>query len=63
MILIVISLLWNIPTVSAQYSEAGIEKFRVAVEAPDFTLKELGGGDISLKNVKGKVILLNFFAP
>lgn len=63
MILIVISLLWKIPTVSAQYSEAGIEKFRVAVEAPDFTLKELGGGDISLKNLKGKVILLNFFAP
>jgi peroxiredoxin len=49
--------------VSAQFSEAGVEKFRVAVEAPDFTLKQLGGGNISLKELKGKVILLNFFAP
>jgi cytochrome oxidase Cu insertion factor (SCO1/SenC/PrrC family) len=47
---------------TAQFSEAGIEKFRVAVEAPDFTLKELGGGKISLKELRGKIILLNFFA-
>jgi len=60
--LITISLLWNIPTAVAQFSEAGVEKFRVAVEAPDFTLKELGGGKISLKEMRGKIILLNFFA-
>jgi cytochrome oxidase Cu insertion factor (SCO1/SenC/PrrC family) len=53
----------NSAMVSAQFSEAGVEKFRVAVEAPDFTLKQLGGGNISLKELKGKVILLNFFAP
>jgi cytochrome oxidase Cu insertion factor (SCO1/SenC/PrrC family) len=57
------SLLVNIPIATAQFSEAGVEKFRVAVEAPDFTLKELGGGKISLKELRGKVILLNFFAP
>jgi cytochrome oxidase Cu insertion factor (SCO1/SenC/PrrC family) len=56
-------LLWNISTANAQFSEAGIEKFRVAVEAPDFTLKELGGGKVSLKELRGKVVLLNFFAP
>jgi peroxiredoxin len=39
-----------------------VEKFRVPVEAPDFTLKELGGGKISLKELRGKIILLNFFA-
>jgi cytochrome oxidase Cu insertion factor (SCO1/SenC/PrrC family) len=60
---IAISLLWKIPTVSAQFSEAGVEKFRVEVEAPDFTLKELGGGKVSLKELKGKAVLLNFFAP
>lgn len=49
--------------VYAQFSEAGVDKFRVAVEAPDFTLKELGGGKVSLKELKGKVVLLNFFAP
>ncbi|OGP72535.1 MAG: hypothetical protein A2V86_01895 [Deltaproteobacteria bacterium RBG_16_49_23] len=61
-LLIVISLPWNIPRASAQFSEAGVDKFRVAVEAPDFTLKDLGGGKISLKELRGKIILLNFFA-
>jgi len=55
-------LLWNTPTVIAQFSEAGVEKLRVAVDAPDLTLKTLGGGKISLKELRGKIILLNFFA-
>jgi cytochrome oxidase Cu insertion factor (SCO1/SenC/PrrC family) len=57
-----IFLLWNTPRVLAQFSEAGVEKLRVTVDAPDFTLKELGGGNISLKELRGKIILLNFFA-
>jgi hypothetical protein len=57
-----IFLLWNAPTVTAQFREAGVEKLRVAVDAPDLTLKELGGGKISLKELRGKIILLNFFA-
>jgi len=51
----------SVPIVQAQFSEAGVVKFRVPVEAPDFRLKELGGGEISLKQLKGKVIILNFF--
>jgi peroxiredoxin len=47
---------------AAQFSEAGVEKLRVSVDAPDLTLKELGGGKISLKELRGKIILLNFFA-
>ena len=58
----VIFLLWNTPGVIAQFSEAGVEKLRVSVDAPDLTLKELGGGKISLKELRGKIILLNFFA-
>ena len=54
--------LWNAPMVTAQFSEAGVEKLRVAVDAPDLTLKTLGGGKISLKELRGKIILLNFFA-
>jgi peroxiredoxin len=57
-----IFLLWNAPLAIAQFSEAGVQKLRVAVEAPDFTLKELGGGKISLKELRGKIILLNFFS-
>jgi len=55
-------LLWNSPMVMAQFSEAKVEKLRVSIIAPDFTLKELGGGKISLKELRGKIILLNFFA-
>jgi len=58
----VIFLFWNIPLVTAQFSEAGVEQFKVAVKAPDFTLRKLGGGDLSLKDLKGRVIILNFFA-
>ena len=60
--LLVVFQLWKIPIVHAQFSETGVEKFRVPVEAPDFTLKEVGGGKISLKELRGKIILLNFFA-
>jgi cytochrome oxidase Cu insertion factor (SCO1/SenC/PrrC family) len=61
---LVILLLWKIPGASAQtqFVDAGVEKFRVPVEAPDFTLTEVGGGKVSLKELRGKIILLNFFA-
>jgi len=59
---LIILLLCNAPTVTAQFREAGVEKLRVTVDAPDLTLKELGGGKISLKELRGKIILLNFFA-
>ncbi len=55
-------LLSSARVVNAQFSEAGVQKLRVAVDAPDFTLKEIGGGKVSLKELRGKIILLNFFA-
>ena len=61
-ILLMLLLLSDAPVVNAQFSEAGVQKMRVAVDAPDFTLKEIGGGKISLKELRGKIILLNFFA-
>lgn len=60
--LMAVFLFGNTTVVSAQFPEAGVEKFRVAVDAPDFTLNELGGGKISLKELRGKIIILNFFA-
>ncbi len=59
---VIVVLTCSTPIVRAQFSEAGVEKFRAPVEAPDFTLPEIGGGRISLKELRGKVILLNFFA-
>ena len=55
-------LLSNARVMNAQFSEAGVQKLRVAVDAPDFTLKEIQGGKVSLKEMRGKIILLNFFA-
>jgi thiol-disulfide isomerase/thioredoxin len=34
----------------------------VATAAPDFTLKDLDGKDVSLSQFKGKVVLINFWA-
>ena len=59
---LVIFILANTSIATAQFTEAGVQKLRVAVDAPDFTLKEIGGGKISLKELRGKIILLNFFA-
>jgi len=59
----VIVTFWSsIPIVQAQFSEAGVEKFRVPVEAPDFVLTDMDGRKVSVKDLEGKVILLNFFA-
>lgn len=51
----------GVPKVEAQFIEAGVQKFKTPVDAADFTLKELGGKEISLRELRGKVILLNFF--
>ena len=39
-----------------------MQRLEVAVKVPDFRLKVLRGGKISLKELRGKVALLNFFA-
>jgi cytochrome oxidase Cu insertion factor (SCO1/SenC/PrrC family) len=61
-LVLMIFMLLSTPIATAQFREAGAEKLRVAVDAPDFTLKEIGGGKISLKELRGKIVLLNFFA-
>jgi peroxiredoxin len=54
--------LWKSWTVSAQFSEAEVKKLEKPIDAPDFTLKVLGSGEISLNDLRGKVVLLNFFS-
>jgi peroxiredoxin len=54
--------LWNSSIGSAQFSETGVKKLEKPIDAPDFTLKVLDSGKISLKELKGKVVLLNFFS-
>lgn len=61
--LLIVVLAWNASVVTAQFLEAGVQKLETPVNAPDFTLKQLGGQKISLEELKGKVVLLNFFSP
>jgi cytochrome oxidase Cu insertion factor (SCO1/SenC/PrrC family) len=51
----------NILIAHAQFSEAKVQEFSAPMNAPDFTLKELDGGNISLKELRGKIVILNFF--
>jgi peroxiredoxin len=46
--------------VNAQFFEAGVQELRVPVEAPDFTLRVLNDGTMSLREAKGKIIILTF---
>ncbi len=39
-----------------------LQKPNEAVEAPDFTLKDVGGKPVRLKELRGKLVFLNFFA-
>jgi len=59
---IVIFLLWETPDVRAQFSEAGVRELGTPIPAPDFTLKAVGGGKIYLKELRGKIVVLNFFS-
>jgi cytochrome c biogenesis protein CcmG/thiol:disulfide interchange protein DsbE len=63
--LLIITILFfgNASPVSAQFLEAGVAKLEEAIDTPDVKLKVLGDGEISIKELKGKVILLQFFAP
>ncbi len=55
-------LIWNVSVAAAQFLEAGVQKFDTPVVAPNFTLKDLKGQKISLKDYRGKVVVLNFFS-
>ncbi len=61
MFLAVFFLTLSVPKIEAQFLEAGVVKLKVPVEAPDFRLKDLAGGEISSKELRGKVVILNFF--
>lgn len=43
------------------FRNLNIARARRDTPAPDFTVKDVNGNVISLKDLKGKVILLNFF--
>lgn len=44
------------------FTRLRVQKFEEPVVAPDFTLKDLKGNQVTLKNFKGRVVFLNFWA-
>lgn len=44
------------------FTRLRVQKFEEPVVAPDFTLKDLKGTQVTLKNFKGRVVFLNFWA-
>ena len=51
------------PASSATSSSASMTKAEVGKPAPDFTLKDLDGKDVTLSSFKGKVVVLEWFNP
>ncbi len=51
-----------VTVVAVLTAQHGYSANLIGQAAPDFTLKSLNGGDISLSSYKGKVVLLNFWA-
>lgn len=44
------------------FKKLNIEKSDKEIQAPDFTLKDLDGNQVSLRDFRGKVVFLNFWA-
>lgn len=44
------------------FTKLNIERSDGEIQAPDFTLRDLHGNSVSLRDLRGKVIFLNFWA-
>ena len=63
LLIIAIVFFGNVTNLSAEFLEAGVQKLEKPIDAPDFLLKMLGRDEVSLKELKGRVILINFSHP
>jgi cytochrome oxidase Cu insertion factor (SCO1/SenC/PrrC family) len=56
-------LLWGSPATPADLmSDAGIFRFPGNITAPDFELEDIRGNQVALKDFRGKLVLLDFWA-
>lgn len=43
-------------------SAAGVQKIKVRISAPEFAIEDLDGRTVALKDFRGKVVLVQFWA-
>lgn len=60
-LMVSVSLTGIISVASAGAAWEPVQTFKVPVQAPDLTLKDVNGREYSLSKLKGKVVLINFF--
>lgn len=44
------------------FSAAGVQKIKVRISAPEFAIEDLDGRTVALKDFRGKVVLVQFWA-
>jgi len=49
------------PPAPTSPEDIGLQELQEPVEAPDFTLPTMGGGQLTLSDLRGKLVLLNFW--
>ncbi|OGW56802.1 MAG: hypothetical protein A2Y48_10665 [Nitrospirae bacterium RIFCSPLOW2_12_42_9] len=61
-LIVTIFITYSLADTSKYALNFGVQEYTVPADAKDFTLKDINNRNISLKNFRGKIVILNFWA-